>query len=118
MSYLTPDPNQLRAAQSLLSPLGPGSAVSTGVPVSAKVPIAGARLVTIRALVSCAGTLTPTFAHPDGDTLYTVSNPTAIAVSDNTEIAETITCSGEAVLDLTFTPSGNGVVSFVHILQL
>lgn len=113
-----PNPNELRPAMILGGALAPGQALSNGVPVSVQVPIGGARLVTIRALLTCSGSLQPSFTHPGQSTLYTQGNPTAIAVVGNTEVYEQITANGEAAVDLTFTPSGNGVVSFFHVLQL
>lgn len=118
MPGIIPDPNVLRPAQVLGGRLAPGAVLVDGVESKVTIATAGARLVTVRAEFLADGTLSFRFLHPDGVTAYTVSNPADVPVGSGSEVATTVTCNGEANLEIVFTPSEDGVVSYVHVYQL
>lgn len=117
MSQIIPSPEP-RPFQVLPAPLAPATTILSGAETKVRVPIAGSRLVTIRGLASIGGSLDLYFVHPTDNTRYTVNNPTAVTVVDATEFATTITCNGEAVLEIAFTPSADSTVGFFHVYQL
>lgn len=117
MSAIVPSP-ELRPAQILPAPLAPGTAILSGAETVFRVPIAGSRLVTVRGLASIGGALDFYFVRPNGVTRYTVSNPTAVVVADATEFATTITCNGEATLEIAFTPTADSTISWFDVYQL
>lgn len=117
MASIVPAP-EARPAQVLPAPLAPSTAILSGAETRVRIAIAGSRLVTVRGLASVGGSLDFYFVHPDGTTRYTASNPTSVTVVDATEFATTITCNGEAILEIAFTPSGDTTLSFLHVYQL
>lgn len=117
MSQIVPSP-ELRPALILPAPLAPGTTILSGAETKFRVAIAGSRLVTVRGLASVGGSLDFYFVHPNDNTRYTVSNPTPVTMVDATEFSTTITCNGEAVLEIAFTPSGDSTVGFFHVYQL
>lgn len=118
MPGIIPSPNELRPAQVLSGPFAATAALVNGIEYKVAVAVAGARIVTVRAEFLAAGTLSFKFLHPDGVTAYTAANPADVAVANGDEVATTVTCNGEAILQIVFTPSEDGVVSFVHVYQL
>lgn len=118
MPGIIPNPNELRPAQVLSARLAPGATLVNGVESAVAIATAGARLVTVRAEFLADGTLSFRFLHPNGVTAYTASNPADVPVTSGTELATTVTCNGEATLEIVFTPSEDGVVSYVHVYQL
>ena len=118
MSRIIPNPNELRPAQVLQGRLAEGAVLIDGVESRVTIPTAGARLVTVRAEFLAAGTLSFRFLHPDGVTAYTASNPADVPVGNASEVATTVTCNGEAMLEIVFTPTEDGVVNYVHVYQL
>ena len=117
MSTIVPTP-EARPALILPAPLAPGTAILSGAATSYKLAIAGSRLVTIRGLASIGGSLDFYFLRPDGVTRYTTANPTAVVVADATQFSTTITCSGEAILEIVFTPSADSTISWFDAFQL
>lgn len=117
MSTVVPSPEP-RPALVLPPPLGPGSTILSGAEAKVRVPIAGSRLVTVRCLATVGGSLDFYFVRPDGVTRYAVSNPTAGVVANNTQYAQTITCNGEATLEIAFTPTADTTVTFFDVYQL
>lgn len=104
--------------------LADGVALATGVAVSALIPLAGSSRFRIRIKASAAGTLSSAFVRPgttgfDAASLYTTGNPTDVAVVANTETKLEISEHyGEALLLLTYTPSGNGTLTFCDVCEL
>lgn len=102
-------------------PVGQGLAadapLSTGVPVEAFIALAGAQRWRVRIRASAAGTLSAAYVRAGRRTdVYAANNPADVAVVANTETAMSeATHFGAAAVRLTFTPSGNGAVTYCDI---
>lgn len=129
----TPDPLDFRRHRTVDAPLGgqpPGVLGAAcpfvnGTPITKLIPVAGALSVTLRGLFAAtggtgSGTLSFQFMRPApfSTTPYATNNPANVAVTGGTEFIVTINPNGEAWMLVTFTPSGNGVVTYFDQMQL
>jgi hypothetical protein len=97
-----------------------GSPFLNAVPISTTIPIAGAERMRVRFKTSGAGgTLAARFVRPDGvDTLYTQMQPVDVAITVNVEAVLDIDPHyGEGLVKITFTPTGNGNITFCDASQ-
>jgi hypothetical protein len=97
-----------------------GSPFLTAVPIGVTLPMAGAERMRVRFRTSGAGgTLAARFVRPDGpDTPYTQMQPVDVTVTANVEAVLDIEPHfGEGLIRLTFTPSGNGNITFCDASQ-
>lgn len=118
----TPDPLNFRRARSLADPFDDGHVFTQAAGAFAiTIAIAGALVVRQRFLYTAAGTLSFAYLRPPpkNGTAYSSSvvPPVAnVAVVANTEGSVDILPAGESLLLITFTPSGNGAVTFHDVM--
>ena len=99
-----------------------GAACTNGTPLSALVTIAGASRARCRIKTTCDGVLKFEFVRPLNGRLivtYAADNPATGNITANTEDSLTTTdIAGESQMLITFTPSGDGAVTFVDFMAL
>jgi hypothetical protein len=106
----------------------PGTAFTNGDAVTAEVAIAGALLIRIRGLFTGGGTISLAYLRPAASRpadpaaagyAYTADPaPHAdVDVTADTEFSFDINPGGESDLLVTFTPSADGVVTFLDVMQ-
>lgn len=94
--------------------LKPGSTLATGVAAVCDIKIGGLERFRIYFKSTAAGTLSAQYqkANTEDTTLLTIGNPANVTIVANTENKMDVNPHfGERGLRVTFTPSGNGVVS-------
>jgi hypothetical protein len=105
----------------LLEDLKPATAIANAQTNKVLVPILGARVIRIRALVTgAAGTLKARYVRPtDHATEYTSGQPADVPLVAGTEVTmDIITCAGEHYLSVQILSAGALVVSYVDVAQL
>ncbi len=103
----------------LVGALAAGAAVSSGNAVNELRACAGVARGRVRLKASVAGTLEVRFAGPDeGATVYTTPAAVSAAVVANTEQMIEFAPFGEAFLQIRFTPSANGTITYCDICGL
>lgn len=114
-----PHPNRWGLHRSMGGPqdtgaFADGAAVANGVPISIIVTLAGCIAWRHRFKASVAGTLSYEYLRPDrAGTVYTANNPANVAVVANTETKQEVTQHlGESRVKITFTPGGNGTITY------
>jgi hypothetical protein len=97
-----------------------GAPFLNAVPIDEILPMTGAGRMRVRFKTSGGGgTLAARFLRPDGsDALYSQSQPVDLSVTAGVEaVLEIDPHYGEGLLKLTFTPSGNGSVTYCDASQ-
>jgi hypothetical protein len=95
--------------------LADNAEVSNGVAAVVNVATGGAQKAYIRLKSSAAGDLDAALLRPDGQTAYTTGAPTTVPVLANTEVEMEVDVNGVGEIKVTFTPSGDGVVSYCDV---
>jgi hypothetical protein len=99
--------------------LAADAVLSTGVGAASYVSIPDAGAWRFRGLFTVGGTLS--FAYhrppPTAETAYTDATPDDVAVTANTPFTTTIFPQGECFVVVTYTPSGNGTVTYLDVMH-
>jgi len=96
----------------------PAATLTNGVAVSVLIPLAGASRWRLRFKSSAPGSLACAYVRPDG-TAYSSNNPSNVAVTADVEtVMEVNEHFGEAQARLTFTPSGDGAMTYADLSQV
>jgi hypothetical protein len=99
--------------------LADGLPLTSGVPVTFTVAVAGAWRFTARLKTSgCGGTLATAFLRPDASVAYSTDSPDDVAVSDGVETdTGEVSCAGQNRIRLTFTPDDDGTLDYCDVMS-
>jgi hypothetical protein len=98
--------------------LGVAAALTAAVAVTATVPVLGCSRGRVHLKSTAAGTLQLQMADPTGTDAYGDPAAVSVAVVANTDVSLDFDPRGEAYLKITFTPSGNGEITFCDVSGL
>jgi hypothetical protein len=117
-----PNPLDFRVPRSVGGLFADGAVLLAANTYTQILPIAGCLQVRLRGKFTCAGTLSFAYRRPAPNfaTAYsTALTPPSVnvVVVANTELQVDIQPVGEAYLEVTLAPSGNGAVTFLDVLQ-
>ncbi len=95
--------------------LASGAEYENGVPVVVDVAVYGAGGVRFYGKFTAAGSLAIETLRWDGVGVYDTNPVSNVAVSANTEFIQDVYLLGERGFRLTFTPSGDGAVTYLDV---
>lgn len=122
----SPDPTAVRAHREIptathagVVALGAGAALTSGAPCAVAIPVAGAIAWKVRFKATAGGVLTSAYLRPDTVTPYEGDNPGDVAVTANAMAVVSVASHfGEGWVRVTFTPSADGVVTYLDASQV
>lgn len=115
------DPTLLKTTGGIGGALTEGSVCANGVAMVAVVNTAGLQRGRLRFKATAAGTVSFRWLRTDGATPYTHagSKPADLTIVASTEnVFDLTTHYGEPFLEVTFTPSGAGVITWADICRV
>ena len=113
------DPRELRGHYPLSGDFRPGSVVLNAVPVTVLIPVPSVARFRVRFLSTVNGTLAGRFVRPDDDVEYQANQPADVTITGGVETKLDVELHfGEGYLKLTFTPSGNGNITYADCSQV